>query len=132
MAAARELSAHLRPTIDFRLADAEALPLPGASFDGVISTFGAMFALDQTRAARELARVCRPGGRLVLTAWVPNGSVAEFVALLGRYGDAPPPPARRSPGATPSRSSGSWIAAGRRRAGPVLHCCAAAVEAAYR
>lgn len=94
VAAARELSAHVRPSIDFHVADAEALPFADASFDGVISTFGVMFALDQAGAARELARVCRPGGRLVLTAWVPDGSVAEFFAILGKYGDAPPP---RSP-----------------------------------
>ena len=94
VAAARELSAHVRPSIDFRVADAEALPFADASFDGVISTFGVMFALDQARAAQELARVCRPGGRLVLTAWVPNGSEAEFFAIGGKNGDAPPP---RSP-----------------------------------
>jgi len=92
VAAARELSAHVRPSIEFRVADAEALPFADASFDGVISTFGVMFALDQVRAAQELARVCRPGGRLVLTAWAPDGSVAEFFAILGKYGDAPPPP----------------------------------------
>lgn len=95
VAAARELSAHVRPSIDFRVADAEALPFADESFDGVISTFGVMFALDQARAAQELARVCRPGGRLVLTAWAPDGSVAEFFAILGKYGDVPPPP--RSP-----------------------------------
>ena len=95
VAAARELSAHVRPSIDFRVADAEALPFADASFDGVISTFGVMFALDQARAAQELARACRPGGRLVLTAWVPDGSVAELFAILGRYADEPPP--ARSP-----------------------------------
>ena len=59
-AAARELSGHIRPEIDFRLADAEQLPFADASFDGIISTFGVMFALDQPRAAAEMARVCRP------------------------------------------------------------------------
>ncbi len=93
LAAARELSAHIEPQIDFRLADAEALPFTDASFDGVISTFGVMFAQDQELAASELGRVCRPGGRLVLTTWVPDGAVAEFFGILGRHAGAPPPPA---------------------------------------
>jgi len=54
LAAARELSVHVRPTIDFRHADAERLPFGDNAFDGVISTFGIMFALDQTQAAAEL------------------------------------------------------------------------------
>ena len=91
-AAARELSAHLRPPIDFRLADAERLPFADAQFDAVISTFGVMFAADQAQAARELGRVCRPGGRLVLTSWAPDGAVAAFFTLLGRYAVTPPPP----------------------------------------
>jgi SAM-dependent methyltransferase len=91
LAAARALSAHLRPAIDFRLADAEQLPFADAGFDGVISTFGVMFAEDQRRAAAEMARVCRPSGRLVLATWTPDGAVAAFFGLLGRYMDAPPP-----------------------------------------
>lgn len=93
LAAAAELSAHLRPAIRFRLADAAALPFPDASFDGVISTFGVMFAHEPVRAARELGRVCRRGGRLVLTAWAPDEAVAAFFGILARYADAPPPPA---------------------------------------
>lgn len=88
--AAKELSAHL--PIEFRVADAERLPFPTAHFDGIISTFGVMFAVDQMQAARELARLCRPGGRLVLATWAPNGAVADFFALLARHNDAPPPP----------------------------------------
>lgn len=91
LAAARELSGHMRPEIAFRLGDAEQLPFADASFDGVISTFGVMFAQDQRRAAAELARVCRPGGRLTLASWTPGGAVAEFFAVLGGYSDAPPP-----------------------------------------
>ena len=91
VAAAESLSAHMRPPIDFRVADAERLPFEDASFDRVISTFGVMFAADQERAAAELARVCRPGGRLAVSVWVPDGSVAEFFAIIGRYSDAPPP-----------------------------------------
>jgi ubiquinone/menaquinone biosynthesis C-methylase UbiE len=92
LAAARELSFYIRPTIEFRQADAECLPFENGAFDGVISTFGVMFALDQAQAAAELARVCRAGGRLVLTTWAPAGTVAEFFGILAQYSDAPPPP----------------------------------------
>src|SRR5512145_2314141 len=61
LAAARELSGHVRPTIEFRQADAESIPFEDGAFDGVISTFGVIFALDQAQAAAELARVCRAG-----------------------------------------------------------------------
>lgn len=66
VAAGKALSAHLRPRIAFEVADAENLPFPDASFDGVISTFGVIFAQKQLRAAGELGRVCRKGGRLAL------------------------------------------------------------------
>jgi SAM-dependent methyltransferase len=92
LAAARELSAHIRPPIELRQADAEHLPFPDAAFDGVISTFGVMFALDQAQAAAELARVCRPGGRLVLATWAPVGAVAEFFGIIARHSGAPPLP----------------------------------------
>jgi ubiquinone/menaquinone biosynthesis C-methylase UbiE len=88
--AARELSAHVRPPIEFRRGDAERLPAGDASFDGVISTFGVMFAIDQVRAAAELGRVCRTGGRLVLTTWASKGAAAAFFAIIGRYRDTPP------------------------------------------
>jgi SAM-dependent methyltransferase len=92
LAAARELSAHLRPPIEYWQADAERLPFDDGAFDGVISTFGVMFAFDQAQAAAELARVCRPGGRLALTTWAPAGTVAEFFGIIGRHSSAPPPP----------------------------------------
>jgi len=91
LAAARELSAHVRPAIAFQQAEAEALPFPDACFDGVISTFGVMFAADPGRAADELARVCRPGGRLALATWTPDGAVREFFEIIGRHSSAPPP-----------------------------------------
>lgn len=93
LAAACELSAHIRPPITFRLADAERLPFADGAFDGVISTFGVMFAGGQMQAAAELGRVCRPDSRLVLATWTPEGSVADFFGILGRYSDAPAPPA---------------------------------------
>jgi len=92
LAAARELSAHVRPPIDFRHADAERLPFGDGAFDGVTSTFGIMFAFDQAQAAAELARVCRPGGRLTLTTWAPAGAVAQFFGVIAQHSDAPPPP----------------------------------------
>lgn len=92
LAAARDLSAHAHPPIDFRLADAECLPFDDGIFDGVISTFGVMFAVDQPRAAAELGRVCRPGGRLALTTWSPDGAVANFFGVIAKHSNALPPP----------------------------------------
>jgi len=94
--AARELSAGFEPPIDYRLADAERLPFPDGAFDGVISTFGMMFAGDPDRAAAEAARVCRPGGRLVLAVWTPDGAVATFFGLIAGH-DPEPGPAGPSP-----------------------------------
>jgi SAM-dependent methyltransferase len=91
--AAKELSAHVRPAIDFQLGDVENLPFADASFDGVISTFGVIFAHDQQQAANELGRVVRKGGRLVLATWRPDGSVAKFLGVIARHSDMPPPPA---------------------------------------
>lgn len=91
--AARALSAHVQPSIDFMRGDAEALPYEDGAFDGVISTFGVMFAANQDQAAKELARVCRPGGRLVIAAWVPGGAVEAFFGVIAKHSDAPPPPA---------------------------------------
>jgi ubiquinone/menaquinone biosynthesis C-methylase UbiE len=91
LAAARELSAHVRPPIEFQLADAEHLPYGDGAFDRIISTFGVMFAADQKQAATELGRVCKSGGCLVLATWAPVGSVAEFFGIVGKHSDAPPP-----------------------------------------
>ncbi len=75
--------------IEFEVADAEALPYADARFDAVLSTFGVMFAPDQPRAAAELARVCRPGGRVGLANWTPEGFVGQLFKTLGRQ--LPPP-----------------------------------------
>jgi SAM-dependent methyltransferase len=79
----------------FREADAEALPFPAASFDVVLSTFGVMFAPDQDRAAAEMLRVCRPGGRIGLANWTPAGFIGELFKTIGRH--VPPPAGIRSP-----------------------------------
>ena len=76
--------------IDWVEGDAEALPFDDDSFDAVISVFGAMFAPDQRRAASEIARVLRPGGRMAVNSWAPEGSIGRFFALIGTH--MPPPP----------------------------------------
>ena len=78
-----------RLEVTFEVADAEALPYPDASFDAVLSTFGVMFAPDQVRAAAELARVCRAGGRIGLASWTPGGFIGRLFKVLGRH--VPPP-----------------------------------------
>lgn len=81
--------------ITFQLADAENLPFPDRSFDVVLSTFGVMFAPDQERAALELLRVTRDGGRIGLANWTPDGFVGRMFDVVRRF--APPPPGVRSP-----------------------------------
>ena len=78
--------------VAFDVADAEALPYPDASFDIVLSTFGAMFAPDHQRTAAELTRVCRPGGRIGLANRTPSGFLGELLRLVAKH--VPPP--RRS------------------------------------
>jgi ubiquinone/menaquinone biosynthesis C-methylase UbiE len=73
-----EAAKALAPDIDFRVADAEAPPFEDASFDAVTSTFGVMFAAQPEIAARELARICKSGGRLGLLTWVPKGRSPGF------------------------------------------------------
>jgi SAM-dependent methyltransferase len=65
--------------------DAEDLRFPDASFDAVISIYGVMFAPDHRRAAAELARVCRPGGRIALASWTPDGFIGETLRIFSRY-----------------------------------------------
>ncbi len=75
--------------VQFEEADAENLPYADASFDVVLSTFGVMFTPDQQRAARELARVCKSGGKIGLANWTPTGFIGELFKVIGRH--APPP-----------------------------------------
>jgi ubiquinone/menaquinone biosynthesis C-methylase UbiE len=81
--------------VDFQVADAEALPFADATFDVVLSTFGVMFSPDQPRAAREMARVCKPSGRIGLANWTPDGFIGQLFKTLGRY--VPPPPGVQPP-----------------------------------
>lgn len=78
-----------RLDVAFETADVEALPFADASFDAVVSTFGVMFAPDHTRSAAEMARVCRPGGRIGLANWTPNSLIGRMFKVLGGY--VPPP-----------------------------------------
>lgn len=71
--------------------DAMELPFPDGSFDRVTSTFGAMFAPDHARTARELVRVCRPAGRIAMATWLDDGFVGELFTLTGTFMPPPPP-----------------------------------------
>ncbi len=78
-----------RLEIRFETANVEALPFADASFDAVLSTFGVMFPPDHGRAAAEMARVCRPGGRIGLANWTPDSLIGRMLKVLGRH--VPPP-----------------------------------------
>jgi SAM-dependent methyltransferase len=80
---------------EFVEGDAEDLPFPTASFDAVTSTYGVMFAPNHRRAAAELARVCRPGGRIALACWTPDGFIGETFRVFSRY--LPPTPGLEPP-----------------------------------
>lgn len=92
---ARVRAAADRLPATFQVGDAEALAFPDASFDYVLSTFGVMFAPDQERAASELVRVCRPGGKIGLANWTPAGFAGQMFRAVGRH--APPPAGLRPP-----------------------------------
>jgi SAM-dependent methyltransferase len=81
--------------IDFRQADAEALPFADATFDVVVSTFGVMFTPNQERAAAEMARVCRPSGKIGLANWTPDGFIGQLFKTIGKH--LPPPAGVKSP-----------------------------------
>jgi ubiquinone/menaquinone biosynthesis C-methylase UbiE len=88
--------------ITFQEADAEQLPFADHTFDAVLSTFGVMFAPDQEQAARELARVCKPGGRIGLANWTPDSFIGRLFTLIGRY--VPPAAGVQSPALWGTRS----------------------------
>ena len=90
-----ERAAAERLTIEFREADAEVLPFADASFDAVVSTFGVMFTADQGKAAAELVRVCKPGGKIGLANWTPDGFIGQLFKTIGKY--MPPPAGVKSP-----------------------------------
>ena len=81
--------------IDLLEGDAESIPFPDASFDAVVSVYGAMFAPDHAKAFAELARVCRPGGRIGLATWTPDGFIGEMLKVVAAH--VPPAPGVASP-----------------------------------
>ncbi|WP_020654602.1 class I SAM-dependent methyltransferase [Massilia niastensis] len=81
--------------VDFREADAEALPYPDGSFDVALSTFGIMFTPDHARAANEMCRVVRPGGRMGMANWTPDGFIGQLFKTIGKH--MPPPAGLKSP-----------------------------------
>ena len=82
-------------TLEWREADAEALPFRDGEFDVVISCVGVMFAPHHQQSADELIRVLRPGGRVGLVNWTPEGFIGQMFAAMKPY--APPPPAGAEP-----------------------------------
>ena len=89
-------------SVEFKEADAEALGFADASFDVVVSTFGVMFAPDHDKAAAELARVCKSGGKIGLANWTPEGFIGQLFKVLGKY--LPPPAGSKSPALWGSRA----------------------------
>ena len=81
--------------VSFRAADAENLPFADASFDAALSTFGVMFAPDHRRAAAEMLRVVRAGGRIGMANWTPEGFIGQLFQTVGRH--VPPPAGLQSP-----------------------------------
>lgn len=90
LATARARALAKSPAIQFDEGDVEALPYANASFDEVVTMFGAMFAPQPKLVAAELARVCRPGGRLAMANWTPEGFIGQVFRVTGKH--VPPPP----------------------------------------
>jgi ubiquinone/menaquinone biosynthesis C-methylase UbiE len=91
----QERAAAERLPVTFREADAEALPFADGSFDAVLSTFGVMFTPDQQKAASELIRVLRKGGKVGLANWTPGGFIGQLLKIVSAY--VPPPPGGKPP-----------------------------------
>ncbi len=97
VATARSRAGDAGLDIRYDVGDAEALPYEDASFDVVVSAFGHMFAPDHRATASELARVCRPGGRLGLACWTPEGGIGDVFRMVASFQPAPPPPGVPNP-----------------------------------
>lgn len=82
-------------SVEFKTADAEALPFEDNSFDVVVSTFGVMFTANHDKAAAELLRVCKDGGKIGLASWTPDGFIGQMFKTIGKY--LPPPAGTRPP-----------------------------------
>jgi len=88
---ARRLADEAGVQIEYLQGDAEALPVPDEGFDVVVSVMGCMFAPRHRVTALELARVLRPGGRLCVTGWAPDGEIGRLFKVLGSHLPSPPP-----------------------------------------
>jgi ubiquinone/menaquinone biosynthesis C-methylase UbiE len=117
---ARERAAAERLDIKFREADAEMLPFTDRSFDVVVSTFGVMFTPDQDRAAAEMVRICKRGGKIGLANWTPEGFIGQLFKTIGTH--VPPPPGARSPALWGTRG----------RLAEMFDPCAASIKSAQR
>ncbi len=91
----RERAAAERLDVEFVEGDAAELPFEDGEFDVVMSIFGAMFAPEHEKTAAELLRVCKPGGRIGMANWVPDGGVGKMFMTIAKH--APPPPGVSSP-----------------------------------
>ena len=91
----RERATAERLAVNFQEADAEMLPFADGSFDAALSTFGVMFTPNQEKAATELVRVVRRGGKVGLANWTPDGFIGRLLKLVGKY--APPPSGIKPP-----------------------------------
>jgi len=91
----RDRAAAERLKVDFREADAENLPFADKSYDVVMSTFGVMFTADQDKAAAEMLRVCRSGGKIGMANWTPDGFIGQLFKTLGKH--VTPPAGVKSP-----------------------------------
>jgi ubiquinone/menaquinone biosynthesis C-methylase UbiE len=92
---ARERAASERLPARFEVGDCEDIPFPDAAFDVVLSVYGSMFAPRPEQAAQELLRVCRPGGKIGMANWTPDGFWGQTFGLQARY--VPPPAGLRPP-----------------------------------
>jgi len=97
LADARGRAAAEHLAIEYRIGDAEKLPFGDGEFDAISSTFGVMFVSRPEAAAAEIARVCRSGGRLAMTTWLPDSSVFKMFQVMRPYMAPPPNPAPPSP-----------------------------------
>ncbi|NWG22903.1 MAG: class I SAM-dependent methyltransferase [Pseudorhodoplanes sp.] len=98
----RERARADRLDVTFQEADAEKLPFEDGSFDVVLSTFGVMFTPNQEQAARELLRVCKPGGQIGMANWTPESFIGRLFKIIGKY--LPPAPGVKSPALWGSRA----------------------------
>ena len=96
-------------TLDYREANAHALPFGDGEFDAVISAIGVQFAPDHQRAADELVRVCRPGGTIGVISWTPEGFFGRMLATIRPYRPSLSPAVpRRRYGVAKAMSPGCW------------------------